>query len=158
MNAIFPGSFDPVTNGHVDLIKRASMLFTELTVLIMTNTSKNSLFSPSEKAVLLENAVAGLRNVKVRVFEADLTVRAARQLQAKVIVRGARNGKDFETERSIADMNRHLEPDLETILLPAAGKYNFLSSTLVREVAHFHGDLAGLVPANVIRALEEKMC
>lgn len=158
MNAIFPGSFDPVTNGHIDLIKRASKVFEKLTVLVMTNTNKHGLFTPTERAKLLADAVVDLKNVKVLVFEADLTVRAAQKLSAGVIVRGARNGSDFESERSIADMNYHLDAELETVVLPAVGEYSFISSTLVREVAHFGGNLQGLVPQNVARALKEKMC
>ncbi|KRL38728.1 pantetheine-phosphate adenylyltransferase [Liquorilactobacillus uvarum] len=158
MNAIFPGSFDPVTCGHIDLIKRASKIFSELTVLVMTNTNKHGIFSPAERVALLNDSVACFDNVKVLSLEADLTVRAAESLGAKVIVRGARNGQDFETERGIADMNRHLDPSLETVLLPAVGKYSFISSTLVKEVARFDGNLAGLVPQKVARALKEKMC
>ncbi|KRM96503.1 phosphopantetheine adenylyltransferase [Liquorilactobacillus aquaticus DSM 21051] len=158
MNAIFPGSFDPVTCGHINLIKRASKIFSEVTVLVMTNTNKHGLFSPAERVALLETSVACFENVKVLSLEADLTVRAAESLGADVIIRGARNGQDFEAERSIADMNRHLAPEIETILLPAVEKYSFISSTLVKEVARFDGNLAGLVPDIVAHALKEKMC
>lgn len=157
MKAVFPGSFDPLTNGHLDLIKRASGLFEEVIVAIATNTSKQPLFSPQEKMTLVNSAIKDLPNVSAVAIPSDLTVNVARKLGAKAIVRGVRNVQDFEYEQGIAAMNKQLAPDLETILLFARPEYTLLSSSLIKEVARFHGDLAKFVPAEVGLALKKKM-
>lgn len=157
MKAVFPGSFDPLTNGHLDLIKRASGLFEEVIVAIATNTAKQPLFSPQEKMTLVNSAIKGLPNVSAVAIPSDLTVNVARKLGAKAIVRGVRNVQDFEYEQGIAAMNKQLAPDLETILLFARPEYTLLSSSLIKEVARFHGDLTKFVPAEVGLALKKKM-
>lgn len=157
MKAVFPGSFDPLTNGHLDLIKRASGLFEEVIVAIATNTAKQPLFSPQEKMTLVNSAIKGLPNVSAVAIPSDLTVNVARKLGAKAIVRGVRNVQDFEYEQGIAAMNKQLAPDLETILLFARPEYTLLSSSLIKEVARFHGDLAKFVPTEVGLALKKKM-
>lgn len=157
MKAVFPGSFDPLTNGHLDLIKRASGLFEEVIVAIATNTAKQPLFSPQEKMTLVNSAIKDLPNVSAVAIPSDLTVNVARKLGAKVIVRGVRNVQDFEYEQGIAAMNKQLAPDLETILLFARPEYTLLSSSLIKEVARFHGDLTKFVPAEVGLALKKKM-
>lgn len=156
MRAIFPGSFDPVTNGHLDVIARAARLFDEVFVVILTNTSKTSLFTAMERLVMLEEATKNLKNVVVQVKDADLTVNVAEALNAGVIVRAVRNALDLEYERNIAQMNKTLAPNLETILLLTDPKYSHLSSTLVKEVAQFGGDFSELVPPNVALALAQK--
>ena len=157
MKAVFPGSFDPLTNGHLDLIKRASGLFEEVIVAIATNTAKQPLFSPQEKMTLVNSAIKDLPNVSAVAIPSDLTVNVARKLGAKAIVRGVRNVQDFEYEQGIAAMNKQLAPDLETILLFARPEYTLLSSSLIKEVARFHGDLAKFVPTEVGLALKKKM-
>lgn len=157
MKAVFPGSFDPLTNGHLDLIKRASGLFEEVIVAIATNTAKQPLFSPQEKMTLVNSAIKDLPNVSAVAIPSDLTVNVARKLGAKAIVRGVRNVQDFEYEQGIAAMNKQLAPDLETILLFARPEYTLLSSSLIKEVARFHGDLTKFVPAEVGLALKKKM-
>ena len=157
MKAVFPGSFDPLTNGHLDLIKRASGLFEEVIVAIATNTAKQPLFSPQEKMTLVNSAIKDLPNVSAVTIPSDLTVNVARKLGAKAIVRGVRNVQDFEYEQGIAAMNKQLAPDLETILLFARPEYTLLSSSLIKEVARFHGDLTKFVPAEVGLALKKKM-
>lgn len=156
MRAIFPGSFDPVTNGHLDVIARAARLFDEVFVVILTNTSKTPLFTATERLVMLEEATKNLKNVVVQVKDADLTVNVAEALNAGVIVRAVRNALDLEYERNIAQMNKTLAPKLETILLMTDSKYSHLSSTLVKEVAQFGGDFSELVPPNVALALAQK--
>lgn len=156
MRAIFPGSFDPVTNGHLDVIARAARLFDEVFVVILTNTSKTPLFTATERLVMLEEATKNLKNVVVQVKDADLTVNVAEALNAGVIVRAVRNALDLEYERNIAQMNKTLAPNLETILLLTDPKYSHLSSTLVKEVAQFGGDFSELVPPNVALALAQK--
>ena len=157
MKAVFPGSFDPLTNGHLDLIKRASGLFEEVIVAIATNTAKQPLFSPQEKMTLVNSAIKDLPNVSAVAIPSDLTVNVARKLGVKAIVRGVRNVQDFEYEQGIAAMNKQLAPDLETILLFARPEYTLLSSSLIKEVARFHGDLTKFVPAEVGLALKKKM-
>lgn len=156
MRAIFPGSFDPVTNGHLDIIKRTAQLFEEVYVVILTNTSKTPLFDITERKALLKSATKDLKNVVIQVKEADLTVNVARELGAQVIVRAVRNTTDLEYEQNIAQMNKNLAPELETVLLLTDPQYSFLSSTLVKEVAKFGGDFAKLVPAEVATALVKK--
>lgn len=157
MRAIFPGSFDPLTNGHLDLIKRASELWDEVIVVVATNTAKKPLFTLEEKIRLVNTAIADIPNVSAVDIPADLTINVARKLKAQVIVRGVRNGQDFEYEQGIAAMNKRLAPDLETILLIARPEYTLLSSSLIKEVARFNGKLDGLVPPAVEKALRKKL-
>ena len=157
MKAIFPGSFDPLTNGHLDLIERASQLFEEVIVVIATNTSKQPLFKPEEKVTLVKQATEKLTNVSVVAVSLDLTVSVAKKLGAKIIVRGVRNVQDFEYVQGIAAMNKKLAPELETVLLFARPEYTLLSSSLIKEVAKFQGDLSEFVPKQVEVALKKKL-
>nr|WP_252895172.1 pantetheine-phosphate adenylyltransferase [Liquorilactobacillus satsumensis] len=145
MKAVFPGSFDPVTNGHLNLIRRATRIFDEVTVLIMTNTSKKSLFSLSERSAFLKEALKDFPEVTVQAVSDELTVKVAQKIGgAQVIIRGGvRNEKDFIFESEIAAMNAHLAPKLETVFLPSAPKFTQLSSSIIKEVAKFGGDLTG---------------
>ncbi|HJE86660.1 pantetheine-phosphate adenylyltransferase [Levilactobacillus brevis] len=154
--AVFPGSFDPLTNGHLDLIQRASRLFDQLVVAVGQNTSKRGVFTASERVAFIEAETRDLPNVSVQV-ETGLTVDFVRSVHATVLVRGLRNGTDFEFEQGIAGMNRTLDDQIDTIFLMAAPKYQFVSSSLLKEVAQFGGDLTQLVPPAVARGLRERL-
>ncbi|EJE99076.1 pantetheine-phosphate adenylyltransferase [Liquorilactobacillus mali] len=157
MKAIFPGSFDPITCGHIDLIKRASLIFDEIVVLVMTNTSKSGLFSSAERVALIKNEIQDIANVTAEARENVLTVQAAKDLEAQVILRGLRSSRDFLYETDIAAINKKLNPTLETLFLPTNNEYGHISSSLIKEVAKFDGNLDGLVPPNVQAALKDKL-
>ena len=146
MKAIFPGSFDPVTNGHLDIIKRSAAIFDEVFVVVLTNTAKKPMFSANERQSFIQKATEKIPNVKVLAKEADLTVNVAQELDAQIIIRSVRNTQDLEFEQNIAAMNKELAPKIETLILLTDPKYAFLSSTLVKEVARFKGELGNLVP------------
>ncbi|GEO68537.1 pantetheine-phosphate adenylyltransferase [Levilactobacillus acidifarinae] len=154
--AVFPGSFDPLTNGHLDLITRASRLFDQLIVAVGQNTAKQGVFTPAERVAFIEQSIPDLPNVTVRV-ETGLTVAFMRQCHATVLVRGLRNSVDFEYEQGIAGMNHHLDAHIETVCLMANPQYQFVSSSLLREVAKFGGNLTTLVPVPVARALVKRL-
>ena len=156
MKAIFPGSFDPVTNGHLDIIKRSAAIFDEVFVVVLTNIAKKPMFSVNERQSFIQEATEKIPNVKVLSKEADLTVNVAQALEAQVIIRSVRNTQDLEFEQNIAAMNKELAPTIETLILLTDPKYAFLSSTLVKEVARFKGELGNLVPPIVQAALSEK--
>lgn len=154
--AIFPGSFDPLTNGHLDLIKRAAKLFDKVIVAVLSNTAKQPLFSMAERLSLIKQVVANLDNVTVIAQSDDLTVNVAHQLHAQFIIRGLRSSQDFEYENNIAQMNSHLADDIETVFLLTKPRYAYIASSLVKEVARFHGDLDHLVPKCIANALIKK--
>lgn len=154
--ALFPGSFDPLTNGHVDTIERAGRIFDEVIVAISTNTTKKSLFTGEERIQLAEEVLQGMSGVRVVRHTGGLTVDMARDLGAVAMVRGVRNMKDFEYEESIAMMNRTQYPELETVILFSSEKWRFLSSSLIKEVAMFGGDVSHLVPPVVNEAMKTK--
>ena len=154
--ALFPGSFDPITNGHLDLIKRATQLFDKVIVAVLPNSAKQPLFSLKERLELTKTAVADIDHVTVIAQANDLTVNVARQLHAQFIVRGLRNSQDFNYENNIAQMNHYLASNIETIFLITDPRYAYIASSLVKEVASFHGDITNLVPPNVKQALIEK--
>lgn len=154
--AIFPGSFDPLTNGHLDLIKRAAKLFDKVIVAVLSNTAKQPLFSMAERLSLIKQVVAGLDNVTVIAQSDDLTVNVAHQLHAQFIIRGLRSSQDFEYENNIAQMNSHLADDIETVFLLTKPRYAYIASSLVKEVARFHGNLDHLVPKCIANALIKK--
>ena len=154
--AIYPGSFDPITNGHLDIIIRASKLFDKLIIGIYDNPEKPVLFTTSERAELVEKAVTNLPNVEVRIFS-GLTVNFARQVNAQTIVRGLRMSADFEREFDLAMMNKKLSPEIELICLMSDLKYQFLSSSLLKEAARLGGDVDNLVPKHVAEALSKKV-
>ena len=157
MKAIFPGSFDPLTNGHLNLIERASSLYDELIVVVANNTSKNAWFMPEQKAQLIKQATSRLKNVRVEILPADLTVNIARKLGAKVMIRGVRNSQDFLYEQNIANLNHKLAPEIETMLLFADERYTAVSSSMLKEIARFGGSLAGLVPEEVAAKMQAKI-
>ncbi|WP_407886080.1 pantetheine-phosphate adenylyltransferase [Levilactobacillus sp. N40-8-2] len=154
--AVFPGSFDPLTNGHLDLIQRASRMFDHLVVAVGQNTSKRGVFTASERVAFIEAGTQDLTNVSVQV-ETGLTVAFMRSVNATVLVRGLRNSTDFEFEQGIAGMNRALDNQIDTVCLMAAPKYQFVSSSLLKEVAQFGGDLTQLVPPAVAQGLRDRL-
>src|SRR5260370_5859256 len=154
--AIYPGSFDPVTNGHLDLIERGAKLFERLVVAILQNTEKSPLFSLAERREMLCEVTAPFANVEVDCFH-GLLVEYARQRKAKVLLRGIRAVSDYEFELQMAMMNRKLEPGLETVFMLPAIEYSFLSSRLVREIAQLGVSVSGLVPVAIERRLRPKV-
>ena len=157
--AVCPGSYDPVTNGHLDIISRASRVFDRLVVGVVGSAPRKSghLFTPEERQELIEDAVAanGIENVEVRIFRA-LLVEFARECGATAIVKGLRAISDFEYEFEMNQLNRSLASDVESIYLMASPQYSFLSSSGVKEIATFGGDVSGLVPEEVARRLKEE--
>lgn len=145
--AVCPGSFDPVTNGHLDIVSRAASLFDEVVVAVGVNMSKNRLFTPDERIAMLREATSGLANVRVAGFE-GLIVDFCRDIEAVAIVKGLRGAGDYEYELPMAQMNSHLA-GVETVFLPGAVGNAFVSSSLIREVAALGGDVRGLVPEPV---------
>ena len=151
--AIYPGSFDPVTHGHVDIIKRASSIFDELIVGIYDRPEKRLLFSTEERVRMTQQAVAHLKNVRIQSYS-GLTVDFAKKVGAQVMVRGLRMSSDFEREFEMAMMNKKLAPDLELVCFMASLQYQFLSSSLLKEVAQLGGCLEEMVPDHVAAALK----
>ncbi|HLI03432.1 MAG TPA: pantetheine-phosphate adenylyltransferase [Terracidiphilus sp.] len=156
VKALYPGTFDPPTNGHVDLIQRGSRLFDQLTVGILVNPVKNPLFTVSERVEMLQEATGALKNVTVATFN-GLMVDFAREQGVSAVLRGIRAISDYEHEFQMALMNRRLAPEIETVFLQPAGRYSFVSSRMVKEVFSFGGDVTGLVPANVLKRLRERI-
>jgi pantetheine-phosphate adenylyltransferase len=156
VTAIYPGTFDPITNGHSDLIQRASRLFDRVIVAIAANPKKTPMFTLDERVELAREVLAGLDNVEVCGFD-SLLAKFARERGAKVILRGLRAVSDFEYEFQLAGMNRRLAPDVETLFLTPAEKYTFISSSLVKEVATLGGDIADFVDTKVKAALNNRM-
>ena len=155
VRAIYPGSFDPLTNGHLDLIERGSKIFDELIVAILRNVEKDPLFSVAERRQMLEEMVKGFDNVRVDTFE-GLLVDYAMQQKAKALLRGIRAISDYEYELQMALMNRKLQPQLETVFMMPAEAYSYLSSKLVKEIFRLGGSVRGLVPRLVENRLREK--
>jgi pantetheine-phosphate adenylyltransferase len=153
--AIYPGSFDPLTNGHVDIIERGSRIFDSIIVAILANVEKTPLFTERERIDTIREVFKGRDNVKVETFN-GLLVDYAKQKQAHVIVRGLRAVSDFEYEFQMALMNRHLEPSLETVFMMPAEQYTYISSRLIKEVFTLGGEITGLVPPVVEQQLREK--
>jgi pantetheine-phosphate adenylyltransferase len=153
--AIYPGTFDPVTLGHVDIAKRGAALFEKLLVAVYATPSKDLLFTTEERVSLFQDAIGDLANVEVRQFE-GLVVRFAREVGAAVIVRGLRSGADFEYEYDMAFMNRRLEPGVDMVSFMTSQEYMFVSSSLLKEVARLGGDVNGMVPPHVVRAVQGK--
>src|ERR1700692_172854 len=154
--AIYPGSFDPTTNGHLDLIERGAKIFEELVVAILRNSEKSPMFSVAERLQMLRELTADLKNVRIDTFD-GLMVEYAKSLEATCILRGIRAISDYEYELQMALMNRKLEPTLETVFMMPADKYSYVSSRLVREVAQAGGPVKGLVPEVVEQKLREKL-
>ena len=154
--AVYPGSFDPATYGHLDVIKRAAVSFDKVIVGVFHNSSKSPLFSVEERVNILEKATLDIPNVEVKPFE-GLSVNFARENHAQVIIRGLRAVTDFEYELQMAQTNHKLEPSVETVFLTTSLEYSYLSSTIVKEVAFYHGDISKFVPDVVRERIREKM-
>ena len=153
--AIYPGSFDPVTNGHLDVIQRASQLFDEVVVAVAFNDAKNPLFTAEERVDLLRQTVGDVRNVTVASFS-GLLMEFARERKACAVVRGLRAVSDFEFEFQMALMNRKLQPKIETVFLTPKEEYTYLSSRIVKEIARLGGNIGDFVPTVVAKGLKEK--
>ena len=156
VKAVYPGSFDPVTLGHIDIIKRALKIFGELTVLVAESPRKNSLFTPQERKKLLEESLQNCEGATVDIFK-GLTMDYAKRNGAGVVIRGLRAVSDFEYELSMATMNRKLNPEIETLVIMSGENFYYISSNTVKEVALMGGDLSGLVPEPVVKALKKKI-
>ena len=154
--AVYPGTFDPSTLGHMDIAVRASRLFSQVVVAVYSNSPRTPLFSTGERVSLLREAVQGLQNVVVESFD-GLVVNYAHKLGAQVIVRGLRSGSDFEYEYEMAFVNKKLAPDLETICLITRLEYQFVSSSRLKEVASLGGDIGMMVPPHVAKAVLDKL-
>lgn len=153
--AIYPGSFDPVTLGHLDIIERSSRVVDELIIGVLINNKKNPIFTMEERLEMIREATKGLKNVKALSFE-GLTVDFARQNDANLIIRGLRAVTDFESEMQIAQTNHSIMPQIDTMFFTTSLEYAFLSSTIVKEVAFYGGDISGFVPPNVEKMLKSK--
>ena len=154
--ALYPGSFDPVTNGHLDIVSRASGIFEKLILGVYDAPPKNLLFTTEERVAMAKQSVLHFRNVEVVTYT-GLTVHFAQKVGAQVFVRGLRQGSDFEFEFELALMNRRLAPEIDSAFLMTANEYQFLSSSLLKEAARMGGDIEGLVPEHVAKALIERL-
>ena len=154
MNAMYPGTFDPITNGHCDLVRRAAKLYQQIVVAVAVSPGKNTLFDIEQRVALASEALADLDNVEVTAYH-GLTVEFASQHKLGVIIRGLRAVSDFEFEFQLASMNRRLAEDIETVFLTPTEQFTFVSSSLVREIALLGGDVSEFVPAAVSQALSE---
>ena len=155
MRAVYPGSFDPITNGHLDIIFRGAKLFDELRVAVLNNVSKKSLFSSEERIEMIKENIKEYDNIIVEPFD-GLLINYAKEVNADVIIRGLRAVSDYEYELQMALANKKLYDDIETVFLVSNSKYSYLSSSLVKEIAHFDGNLQDFVPVNVNIKLKEK--
>ena len=153
--AIYPGSFDPITNGHLDVLERAASIFDRVIIAVLDNTKKKYLLSTDERVSLIKEAAEHLKNVEVDAFD-GLTIEYARKQNAEVLIRGLRAVSDFEFEMQLSQMNSALAPEINTIFLITKPKYNFVSSSTVKEIAMMGGDISGFVPENVKMYLENK--
>ena len=153
---LFPGSFDPFTSGHLNIIERSSRLFDEVIIGIFTNTTKQSLFTPAEKKTLAEEATKHLQNVRVLNQDAGLTVDIARSLGATSLIRGIRNATDYEYEKNIAFMNQQMDEEIESVFLLADARYASVSSSIIKEIAKFEGDITPFVPDCVALKIKAK--
>lgn len=154
--AVYPGSFDPATYGHLDVIRRASVSFDKVVVGVLHNSAKSPLFSAEERVNILEKATRDIPNVEIKAFE-GLSVNFARDNHAQVIIRGLRAVTDFEYELQMAQTNRVLAPDIETVFMTTSLEYAYLSSTIMKEVASFGGDLSKFAPFEITEAVRAKM-
>lgn len=153
--AICPGSFDPITNGHLDIVQRGAKIFDNVIVTIFNNQSKTPLFSVEERIQLIEQSTKHIPNVSVDVSD-GLLVDYAREQNAHAVLRGLRAVSDFEFEMQITSMNKKLEPDIDTLFMMTSNQYSFLSSSIVKEIAKYNGNISDLVPQIVMEALQDK--
>jgi pantetheine-phosphate adenylyltransferase len=156
ITAIYPGTFDPITLGHVDIVSRAAPMFGELILAVAGSTSKNTVFSADERVELAANVLSRFPNVRIMKFE-GLMVDFAKKNGASIILRGLRAVSDFEYEFQLAGMNRKLMPEADTVFLPTSEKFTYISSSLVREIAKYGGDIGEFVPPGVEEVLIKKL-
>lgn len=156
IRAVYPGSFDPITNGHIYIAERAAALFDELVVSVLLNPQKRATFSVDERQTMAREALSHLPNVRIKFFQ-GLLVDFMRQEQSRIIIRGLRALSDFEYEFQLAQMNRQLAPEIETLFIVTDAQYSYLSSRAVKEVFHFGGSIQGMVPPGVFRRLRERI-
>jgi pantetheine-phosphate adenylyltransferase len=156
VSALYPGTFDPPTNGHIDLIQRGAKLFDHLIVAVLNNPGKDPLFTVEERVEMLKESTVAMDNVSVATFD-GLMVDFARQQGVAAVLRGIRAISDYEYEFQMALMNRRLAPEIETVFLQPAGRYSFVSSRMLKEVFAFGGDVSGLVPPNVLKRLRGRI-
>lgn len=154
--AVYPGSFDPVTYGHIDLIKRATRVFDEVIVAVANNTQKKPLFAAKERLAMLKEATRGIKRIRVEVFD-GLVINFARQNRAQVLIRGLRMVSDFEYEFQMALTNRRLAEDIETVFMMPSEGHSFLSSALIKEVVGLGADVSSFVPEFVAKKLKQKL-
>ncbi len=155
--AIYAGTFDPMTLGHAGIAERAAKLFEELTICVYDQTvGKSMLFSTEERVALAEASLRGVPNISVTTYTRDLTVNLARQLGATAMIRGLRNANDLVAETELAQMNRELDPEIETVFILTSAEHAFVSSSLLKEAASLGGDISGLVSPAVAEALQQK--
>jgi len=156
IKAIYPGSFDPITNGHIDVIKRASRIFDQVTIAVSQNINKQSFLSEKEKIEAINLSLEGLKNVEVIAFD-SLLVDFAKKINAQIILRGLRAVSDFEYEFQLAGMNKHLDKNIETFFLTPSEEFSNISSSLVREILMLGGDISSFVPQKVEKILLSKL-
>ena len=155
--ALFPGSFDPITNGHVENAKKAAQIFDKVYVVAMTNTSKHYLFTAKERADFIRDALKDIPNIEVLDKPDMLTVNLAHELHARAIVRGVRNSADFRYEQEIAGINKRLAPDINTVLLFSSPENSFVASSMIKELARFDEDVHQFLPERAAKALRKKL-
>lgn len=155
VKALYAGSFDPVTFGHVDIIQRAAEIFDQVVVAVSINTHKKAAFTPEQRATFIQQALGPKSAVQVIVSE-ELTVNLAHRLGASVLIRGIRGSADLDSEMAIAGLNSGLAPKIQTVFLPTAGQFRDLSSSMIKEIAKFHGHVTKFVPETVAKALAAK--
>lgn len=155
--ALFPGSFDPITNGHVETAKKAAQIFDKVYVVAMTNTSKHYLFTAKERADFIRDALKDIPNIEVLDKPDMLTVNLAHELHARAIIRGVRNSADFRYEQEIAGINKRLAPDINTVLLFSSPENSFVASSMIKELARFDEDVHQFLPERAAKALRKKL-
>ncbi|MGL5615674.1 MAG: pantetheine-phosphate adenylyltransferase [Sarcina sp.] len=156
IEAVYPGSFDPITNGHLDIIKRSSKIFSKVIVAVLINRDKKGFFDLEERIKLIEEAVKDIENVEVVSFN-GLLVELMEEKGAKVIIKGLRNSTDFEYEHQMALMNKKLKDNVETLMMSTNPSYSYISSSAVRQIISFNGNIDDFVPKNVKEAIERKL-
>jgi len=154
--ALYPGSFDPITNGHLDIIKRGSLLFDKLIISISPNINKKNMFTQIERYELVKKVTSNIENVEVIMASDTLTVDFALKIGALFLLRGVRNGVDFDYEFNLAQINKSLQPSIETVFLIASGDNLFVSSSTVKEIVRFNGDIKNFVPEIVVEKIMKK--
>lgn len=155
-SAIYPGSFDPITNGHLDVIKRGVKIFDKIIVAVLINVEKKGLFDVQERVELIKKATQGIENIEIISFE-GLLIDLLKQKETNIILKGLRSVTDFEYELQMALMNNKLDKDVETLFMATATETSFVSSSAVKQVVKFGGNIEGLVPSNIIEDIERKI-